>query len=105
MFDAQEYEKSRVMTVPANSMPEGASAWGCLHMAGNVWEWCLDHYDKEFYKSRESRVRNPFRSKGGPEKAARGGGWYNMSRDCRTTNRAGFDPGRTDPAVGFRVVR
>jgi len=36
-------------TADVGSHPEGASAYGTMDVAGNVWEWTNDHYDQDYY--------------------------------------------------------
>lgn len=105
LFHDQAQDASDRRPAPVDSHPGGASPAGCLHMAGNVAEWCFDVYDREFYLSENSRFRNPFRSGGGTLRSVRGGSWKGMCRDARTMDREGIEPGRMDEALGFRVVR
>ena len=41
-------EKGLKVMVPVNALPEGASSYGVLNMAGNVWEWTYDWYRQNY---------------------------------------------------------
>jgi formylglycine-generating enzyme required for sulfatase activity len=86
-------------TAPVGSFK--ANPWGLYEMNGNVWQWCSDFYDKDYYK------HSPKRDPQGPEKATRhlvrGGSWFDNANCCRSAFRSEYDP-RFRSDVGFRVV-
>ena len=90
-------------TSPIGSFPP--NELGLYDMAGNVWEWCNDWLDVNYY--RYSPLNNPTGPSSGTYKVRRGGSWESKSKYCRSCNRArgpGSGPGSPAYDTGFRIV-
>jgi formylglycine-generating enzyme required for sulfatase activity len=74
---------------------------GIYDLCGNVWEWCYDNYDKEFYK-RNSDGTDPICINGSGKRVNRGGSWSSDAQYCRITNRNYLDEFDYNPFLGFR---
>jgi formylglycine-generating enzyme required for sulfatase activity len=64
-------------TTDVGRYPEGASPYGALDMAGNVWEWVLDWNDIRYYA--DSPERDPQGPESGTFRVFRGGAWGSVS--------------------------
>jgi formylglycine-generating enzyme required for sulfatase activity len=96
--DRLNADNRRGGTAPVGSYPSGASPYGVLDMAGNVWEWIEDWY--------EAYPGSPFRSDlfGHKYKVVRGGSWNHPMGDARTFHRDIAHPARAIGVVGFRCA-
>jgi serine/threonine-protein kinase len=72
-------------TAPVGSYPLGASPYGVLDMAGNVYEWVQDIYAPDYYHY--SPYTNPTGPEEGTYRVTRGGSWYNQAFRNRSANR------------------
>jgi formylglycine-generating enzyme required for sulfatase activity len=89
-------------TTEVGSYPKGASPYGALDMAGNVWQWMNDWYSDTYYQSSPSS--NPLGPVSGQDRVLRGGSWGNFYASVRSADRLRSEPTYTNYSVGFRCA-
>ena len=75
--------------------------WGLYDICGNVWEWCNDFYQVDYYQ--ESPKDNPRGPEAGETKVVRGGAWKFSAESCRSGYRYNEDPGYADVCFGYDI--
>ncbi|MGF1505150.1 MAG: formylglycine-generating enzyme family protein [Anaerolineae bacterium] len=79
-------ERPLYTTSPVESYEAGASPYGVLNLAGNVYEWVYDIYDQDYYSY--GPTDNPTGPEdGGAFRVTRGGSFWNQAYRNRSANR------------------
>jgi formylglycine-generating enzyme required for sulfatase activity len=90
-------------TSPVKQYPAGASPYGVMDMAGNVWEWCND-YDP-YHGGMDNPTENSTASYYLASRILRGGSWADEPETLRSAYRLRYVPSfRADKCVGFRCA-
>jgi formylglycine-generating enzyme required for sulfatase activity len=89
-------------TSAVGSYASGASPYGVLDMAGNVWEWVADWYGGIYYA--RSPSANPAGPDTGSDKVLRGDTWRGNWIDVRVAYRDRGSPALSNWNIGFRCV-
>ena len=90
-------------TTPVGSYPLGASPYGALDMAGNVWEWVADWYDQDYYDDTDGAI-DPTGPATGTHRVMRGGSYGYSAHKARTTHRDAGTVKASGAGLGFRCI-
>ncbi|MCC7376911.1 MAG: formylglycine-generating enzyme family protein [Verrucomicrobiales bacterium] len=75
--------------------------WGLYDMSGNVWQWCNDFYQVDYYSS--SPKEDPRGPEAGDKKVVRGGAWRFGAETCKSGYRYNESPGYADVCFGYDI--
>ena len=90
-------------STPVDRYADGVSPYGCLDMAGNVGEWCIDNASADY--SWDLTRQDPlYLTEVEEEHILRGGSGLHSDDYLRCSSRDYYPPGVRDNIVGFRCV-
>jgi formylglycine-generating enzyme required for sulfatase activity len=79
------------------------NSFGLYDMSGNIYEWCWDYYDSEYYAT--SPASDPKGPVTGEERILRSGSWIDGDSKAKSITRHSAIPGLYNFNWGVRVVR
>lgn len=91
-------------TSPVDAFPGGKNPFGLFDMCGNVWEWCGDVYDEDFYRMVPTDAINPVNLRPSGPRALRGGSFQSFASQGRCAFRSWASPDEMRNDIGFRVA-
>ncbi|MCR5162594.1 MAG: SUMF1/EgtB/PvdO family nonheme iron enzyme [Thermoguttaceae bacterium] len=97
---AWHYSNSGSKTHPVGQ--KKPNAWGLYDMLGNVWEWCSDYYDENYYT--KSPINDPENTTFSPHHVNRGGSWNQDAGFCRLALRSRNSSDYRGHTLGLRIL-
>ena len=79
-----------------------SNSLGLFDMSGNVYEWCSDRYDADYYQ--KPAEQNPIGPATGAYRVFRGGAWNDQVQACYVNRRGDNVPTYRGVNLGFRVA-
>jgi formylglycine-generating enzyme len=98
-FDTNSHEETKPVGMKAPNI------LGLYDMSGNVWEWCQDWWNMDYYKDcdKNGTVKNPLGPDKGGGRVYRGGSWGGRAGLCRVSYRLTYTPAVRSDYIGFRL--
>ncbi len=98
------YDETSMLKGPQKVGSKAPNELGIYDMCGNVWEWCTDYYNKDFYA--KSPIDNPANIKEYSKyRVLRGGSWHYQVEYATVTSKDGPEQYYTNWTYGFRIAK